>query len=81
MTLEQLILEYRTFSKSFIFCGLQPLGKDKFIWKNSFLSPYNTIHQNPFTCFDIVFVQLLDIEKTRNKFLEIKFVAKCYLIN
>ena len=48
-----------------------------------FLSPHNTFHkfQKLFTCFDIVFVQLLVIEQTRNKFVEIEVVAECYLIN
>ena len=48
-----------------------------------FLSPYNTFYkfQNFCACFDLVFVQLLVIERTRNKFVGINVVAECYLIN
>ena len=51
--------------------------------KLPFLSPYNTFYkfQNLFSCFDIVFVQLLVIEKTRNKIVEIEVVTECYPIN
>ena len=46
-------------------------------------SPYNTFHkfQNLFACFDLVSVQLLVIERARNKFVVIEIVAECYLIN
>ena len=70
--------------------GILLVFKDINFWERTilfgklpFLTPYNTFHkfQNLFSCFDIVFVQLLVIEKTRNKIVEIEVVAECYLIN
>ena len=69
MSLEQLILEYRAFRSLLVFQDINFWERTSLFRKLPFLSPYNTFHkfQNLLACFDIAFVQLLVIERTRNK--------------
>ena len=83
VNLEQLILEYCFFWSLLVFKDIKFLKRTILFGKLPFLSSYNTFHklQNLYAFFDLVFVQLLVIERTRNKFVGIEVVAECYLIN